>query len=311
MEHPLSIRALEKRFDALFPINAEPLKDGEKDGGTVERTLTFYGFFAGGGMARVGLGGGWRCVFAYDFDKMKARTYAANWGGDHFVCGDVADVTTAQLRGRADLTWASFPCQDLSLAGKYRGLGEASSEVMTLSGTFWPFWRLMTDLAAEDRASKLIVLENVIGAITSRDGRDFEAICNALSEAGYRYGAVVIDAKHFVPQSRPRLFFVAVAHVPLPVGMAQEADEFWHPAALRTAQALLRDKTKAQWHWWGLAKPPPRNIGFCDLIEERPAHCRWHSNAETEAVARDDDSPASNKDRPSSSSREAPRRWRL
>lgn len=247
---------------------------------------TFYEFFAGGGMARAGLGDGWQCVFANDFNEMKARAYTDNWGEDHFVPGDVSKVKTSQLPGRADLTWASFPCQDLSLAGNYRGLGEASSEVMTRSGTFWPFWHLVLQLRAEDRTPRLIVLENVAGAITSREGRDFEAICNALSGAAYRYGAVVIDAKHFVPQSRPRLFFIAVAEdVPLPSSLTrQEPDSLWHPPALCAAQARLQGKAKAQWCWWSMAKPPARNIGFADVIEEKPAHCRWHSRAETERL---------------------------
>jgi DNA (cytosine-5)-methyltransferase 1 len=247
---------------------------------------TFYEFFAGGGMARAGLGDGWQCVFANDFSEMKGRTYTTNWGEDHFTLGDVGLVTTAELRGRASLAWASFPCQDLSLAGNYRGLGEASSEVMTRSGTFWPFWNLMTQLRNEERTPRLIVLENVTGAITSREGRDFEAICNALSVAGYRYGAIVVDARHFVPQSRPRVFFVAVAEdVPIPAGLfRREADDLWHTPALCAAQARLRGEAKTQWRWWSMATPPARNIGFSDLIEEKPAHCRWHSRAETERL---------------------------
>lgn len=90
-------------------------------------------------MARAGLANGWRCLFANDVNEMKVRTYIANWGKDHFVRGDVGKVGTSQLPDRADLAWASFPCQNLSLAGNYRGLGEASSEVLTRSGTFWPF----------------------------------------------------------------------------------------------------------------------------------------------------------------------------
>ena len=103
---------------------------------------TFYEFFAGAGMARAGLGDRWRCQFANDFDQKKTATYALNWGDDNLVCGDVRNVTTGDLTGIADLVWASFPCQDLSLAGGGGGLkGERS-------GTFWPFWRLMTALAA-------------------------------------------------------------------------------------------------------------------------------------------------------------------
>ena len=107
---------------------------------------SFYEFFAGAGMARAGLGDRWRCLFANDFDRKKAATYALNWGVDNLVCGDVREVTTADLTGVADLVWASFPCQDLSLAGSGAGLeGERS-------GTFWPFWRLMTRLVDESRA---------------------------------------------------------------------------------------------------------------------------------------------------------------
>src|SRR4051812_34472413 len=102
----------------------------------------FYEFFAGGGMARMGLGIDWRCAFANDFDSMKAETYAANWG-EHIRCADVATVKLTDLPGQVDLAWASFPCQDLSLAGDNRGLGHHATKERTRSGTFWPFWNLM------------------------------------------------------------------------------------------------------------------------------------------------------------------------
>ena len=82
----------------------------------------FYEFFAGGGMARAGLGAGWQALFANDIDPAKAASYQANWGADDFKLGNIADLTTADLPGQADLAWASFPCQDLSLAGSRRGL---------------------------------------------------------------------------------------------------------------------------------------------------------------------------------------------
>lgn len=74
---------------------------------------TYYEFFAGGGMARAGLGGEWSCLFANDIDAKKGAAYAANWGANELVVRDVASVTTSDLPGRADLVWASFPCQDL------------------------------------------------------------------------------------------------------------------------------------------------------------------------------------------------------
>src|SRR5437870_364806 len=106
---------------------------------------TYYEFFAGGGMAKAGLGDKWSCLFANDIDVKKAASYAANWGTKHLVVGDVAKLKAKDLPARADLAWASFPCQDLSLAGAGAGLkGERS-------GTFWPFWRLIKALGRENR----------------------------------------------------------------------------------------------------------------------------------------------------------------
>ena len=82
---------------------------------------TFYEFFAGGGMARAGLGPGWTCLLANDNDQRKGASYASNWTADQLVVGDVGALTTADLPGVADLAWASPPCQDLSLAGDRAG----------------------------------------------------------------------------------------------------------------------------------------------------------------------------------------------
>ncbi|MDT0507941.1 DNA cytosine methyltransferase [Novosphingobium sp. MMS21-SN21R] len=123
---------------------------------------TFYEFFAGGGMARAGLGDGWRCAFANDFDAKKGLSYQANWGTDgELKVGDVNLVSPADLPGRADLVWGSFPCQDLSLAGGGAGLQG------NRSGTFYPFWNVIKGLIADGRAPKLIALENVCGTLTS------------------------------------------------------------------------------------------------------------------------------------------------
>jgi len=237
----------------------------------------FVEFFAGGGMARAGLGPAWSCLFANDFDPKKAASYAANWGSEHLKVGDVAKVTPADVPGYADLAWASFPCQDLSLAGAGAGLkGDRS-------GTFWPFWKLMKALSAESRAPRMIVLENVCGALTSHDGRDFAAIGAAIAGGGYRFGALVIDAAHFVPQSRPRLFIVAVhASLPVPAGLiADEPDAKWHSAGLTVAHGKLSKRSQAAWLWWRLPAPPRRSTTFADVIEDRPRNVAWHTPDQT------------------------------
>ena len=87
-------------------------------------------------MARAGLGAHWRCTFANDFDAQKGLTYQANWGtGGELKIGDIRAVTVAELPGHPDLIWGSFPCQDLSLAGRGAGLRENDRGRSTRSGT--------------------------------------------------------------------------------------------------------------------------------------------------------------------------------
>jgi DNA (cytosine-5)-methyltransferase 1 len=150
-------------------------------------------------MARLGLGSGWRCLFANDFDAVKAATYRANFGGEDFREGDVFDLAADDLPGVADLAWASSPCQDFSLAGRRAGL--AGGRLSALLG----FWRLIEALNARERAPRMVVIENVAGLLTSHDGRDLEAVCRAFTREGYRFGALEIDAAGFLPQSRRRV----------------------------------------------------------------------------------------------------------
>ena len=241
---------------------------------------SFYEFFAGGGMARAGLGTSWKCLFANDIDSKKAASYAANWGDEHLKIGDVGALTPSDLPGRADLAWASFPCQDLSLAGDYKGLQGRRS------GTFWQFWRLMQALANERRAPPLIVLENVCGALTSRDGKDFTAIGAALVEGGYHFGAVVLDAARFVPHSRPRVFIVGLQAdrvIPEPLSNGH-ANPVWHPLSLMNAYRQLPPLLKNAWVWWNLPMPSPRKTTFADIVEDEPQGVEWHSSAETERL---------------------------
>jgi DNA (cytosine-5)-methyltransferase 1 len=251
----------------------------------LSQPLTYYEFFAGGGMARAGLGPKWHCAFANDFSPMKVSAYSENWGGGDIHLGDVALVDTSQLPGRVAMAWASFPCQDLSLAGAYAGLGEVGAK-MTRSGTFWHFWSLMRGLKEERRKPGLIVLENVFGALTSRGGADFVSIANALSEGGYHFGAVVVDAANFVPQSRPRVFFVAVdASLTIPDTLLRDApSNLWHPPALVRAQQLLEGENRESWVWWNLPRPPERKVSLNDVIEASPPDVRWHSPPETQKL---------------------------
>ena len=83
--------------------------------------FSLYEFFAGGGLAGLGLKG-FRTVFANDLDPAKAASWRANHADpDVLKLADVWNLTPDDLPGRADLAWASSPCQDVSLAGARGG----------------------------------------------------------------------------------------------------------------------------------------------------------------------------------------------
>jgi len=236
----------------------------------------FYEFFAGGGMVRAGLGRGWTCLFANDFDARKSAAYRANWGAAELVTADVASLAPGDLPGpRAKLAWASFPCQDLSLAGAGAGLRGARS------GSFFAFWALMERLIAEDRAPDLIALENVQGALTSHGGADFRALLSRLHGGGYAFGALVADGALFTPQSRPRLFVIGVRNgLAIPPHLKGEGASTWHSTAVRTAHAALPAALRRAWVWWAMPAPPTRETRLEDLIEDDAA-VDWHGEAET------------------------------
>ena len=239
--------------------------------------LSFLEFFAGGGMARAGLGKKWQCALANDVDQRKGRAYAQNWGDRDLVIDDIRNISTEDIPDRTDLAWASFPCQDLSLAGVGAGLKGHRS------GTFWPFIGLIRELTQYGRGPNFIVLENVLGTLTSHGGQDFTAIIKALDGLGYQCGALVMDAALFVPQSRPRLFIIAARKgIRIAKHMLNDGpDPLWHTRAVRNAHDRLPPDLKGGWVWWGLKTPVKRSKDLADIIEENPGSVRWHSRQET------------------------------
>ena len=234
----------------------------------------FYEFFAGGGMARLGLGEGWDCAFANDFDPLKAEAYADNFGDDHLRVGDVWTLNPADLPGRADLAWASSPCQDLSLAGNRRGLDGGRSSA------FWGFWRLIEALEREGRTPRTVVIENVAGLLTSAGGADFTALATALAKLGYRFGAIEADAGLWLAQSRPRLFVIAVREIAPHPGQPSEP---FHSRAVRQAFERLPDGLKARWVWWSLPQPRRRNSDLAAVLEPDD-QAAWMDRAATQRL---------------------------
>jgi DNA (cytosine-5)-methyltransferase 1 len=165
---------------------------------------TFAEFFAGIGLVRMGLERqGWSVAFANDVDERKREMYDAHFGDadKHFKLGDIHDLSAKDVP-TVTLATASFPCNDLSLAGSRNGLrGEQSS-------AFWGFVRILDEM--KKRRPPIVLIENVTGFLTSHGGDDFKEALLALNGLGYGVDAFILDAARFTPQSRQRLFVIGV-----------------------------------------------------------------------------------------------------
>ncbi|MGM4962987.1 DNA cytosine methyltransferase [Tardiphaga sp. 1201_B9_N1_1] len=244
---------------------------------------SYLEFFAGGGMVRAGLGGRWKCQFANDFDPLKARVYTDNWGDAEILQDDIHNVECEKLGRRADLAWASFPCQDLSTAGNGLGLGQSGGSNRTRSGTFWAFVDLMKRLKASNRLPRIVVLENVVGLLTTNGGEEFKAVVMALDRLGMRAGAVMVDVRHFLPQSRQRVFIVAVSKSAKIAAELVRAGPHptWHPDPLVTAVEKLPPQCRERWIWFNLGAPPELAKTLNRIVKEKPVGVEWHTPAET------------------------------
>ena len=242
--------------------------------------LTAAEFFAGIGLVRLALmHQGWRVDWANDIDADKAEMYHANFGTSDFVLGDVHQISAASIPD-CSLYTASFPCNDLSVAGAMDGLhGKESS-------AFWGLIRILKEKGG--RRPPLVMLENVLGFLMCDQGRDFEAALLALCDLGYTVDALIINASSFVPQSRPRLFVVAKRYgggetinvaaqsIVRPAPLAQFINLTPHirwdirpmpapPAGTQVLSDIIEDLPENDAHWWN----EERSRYFMEQLSER------------------------------------------
>jgi DNA (cytosine-5)-methyltransferase 1 len=224
-------------------------------------------FFAGIGLVRMGLEeAGFRVEFANDIEKMKRDLYELHFGDteEHFSLADIRDVTAEQMPD-IELATASFPCTDLSLAGKRAGLAGEHS------GMFYEFARILREMG--ERKPRVVMLENVPSFATSHGGEDLRVAIEMLNELGYWCDLMVVNAKHFVPQSRPRLFIVASQDE-----LADEARSDWKPSAIRPAwvEKFVAKHPELQLQPHALELPPATTQTLADVVERIPANDpRW------------------------------------
>lgn len=213
----------------------------------------FLEFFAGSGLVAQGLTGYFQPAWANDICAKKAAVYTANHGVEHFHQGSISDVNGANLP-EAPLAWASFPCQDLSLAGLTGGIHAARS------GLVWEWLRIIDEMPSRP---PVLVAENVAGLVSAAGGEHYRALHQALAERGYVVGAMLIDASRWVPQSRQRVFIVAVsAESAIPPELVSQSPNWLHPEPICKAAVGLDD-----WVWWSMPEPPLRRQNLSDVIE--------------------------------------------
>ncbi|MEU3322390.1 DNA cytosine methyltransferase [Streptomyces sp. NPDC006785] len=221
-------------------------------------------FFAGIGLARLGLEkADLKVVWANDMSSDKRDMYNGHFADehDHYQLDDIKkiaeDGNATGLPRDLDLAWASFPCTDLSLAGGRKGLAGKHS------GTFWDFTKILENLGEDDRPA-VVALENVNGFATSHGGADLRAAVEELNRLGYSLDVLTLDARSWVPQSRPRLFLVGARHAPTEEG-PEDRNAFLRPSWL---DPVFDDKD-LRTHRAALPSPPPHRVeGWTTLIEK-------------------------------------------
>jgi DNA (cytosine-5)-methyltransferase 1 len=203
--------------------------------------LATHDFFAGSGLVSTGLQeAGCSVVWANDICPKKSAVYRANHPDDPFLLGSIEHVTGSSIPA-ARISWASFPCQDLSLAGKRDGLaGERS-------GLFWQWLRVMDEMTIKP---EVVALENVTGLLTSLGGADFQGIMRALSERGWHSGALMLNASHWIPQSRPRLFIIGCRNSQAVKAFSADGPDWHHTPKLREIASKL-----PEFIWWNFEFP--------------------------------------------------------
>lgn len=216
-------------------------------------------------MVRAGLGTAWTCALANDINPMKCDVYRDNWGGEALIEGDIAQLDPTHLLQPIDLYWASSPCQDFSLAGKGAGLSGRRS------GVFWDWARVIEQAVAQGHGPRIIAFENVVGLITRNGGADFHAIVDIFRKLGYRVGAMEIDAAQFLPQSRPRLFVVAVRDdVDLSSLESSGPTGPFHSKRIAQLHKGLTAINKRNWIWWQHTAPPASNLDLAAVVDDAP-----------------------------------------
>lgn len=232
------------------------------------RSFTAAEFFSGIGLVRLALERhGWNVVFANDIDPNKAEMYRRKWPNDqHLVIDDIHNLSADDVPC-CDVFTASFPCNDLSIAGRWEGINGSESSA------YWGLIRLIREM--DNRKPRFVLLENVLGFLMSNKGQDFEQALLALNDLGYNVDAFVLNALQWVPQSRARLFVVAT----LDDGCERRTTSSASPARPDALVKFINLNPHVRWNLRKLPALPRRHKRLQDIIEDLPDDdSHWWNN---------------------------------
>ena len=168
------------------------------------KQMTFLDLCSGIGGFRLGLEtAGHKCIGYCEYDRFARASYEAMYDTKgEWKADDVTKLKSADVP-YADIWCFGFPCQDISVAGKQRGL------VGKRSGIYFNIIDLIKGKEENDKPTYLLV-ENVKNLLSINAGFDFATVLSAMDEAGYDCRWQVLNSKDFgVPQNRERVFIIA------------------------------------------------------------------------------------------------------
>jgi DNA (cytosine-5)-methyltransferase 1 len=223
-------------------------------------------FFAGMGLVSLALSNnGWEIGYALDHSGLKRRMYEHHFGVGHYHQDDIKDVHGKDLP-QVTLAHASFPCTDTSVAGSRGGLDTGESS------TFWQFVRILAEMGDQAKPGKppFLLIENVEGFLTSGNGNDLRSAIKALNDLGYTTDLLLINASHFVPQSRVRLFIIGMLGVKARelqfAGVLLNSLSDVRPEKIRN---FINNNDDLSWFINDLPKLPERLTTFEDIIDQQ------------------------------------------
>ncbi len=229
-------------------------------------------------MARVGLSGRFECAYANDIDPMKCAAYRANFPDDEIVQGDIWDLDPKKPCPPPNSPGPPSPARTFRSPANSRGLNAPRS------GAFWGFWNIDREPRPSARAENHRHRKRRRPSLLASRPRLRYPASRQLADAGYRVGAMLIDAALFSPQSRQRLFIVAhKGKLPSPRSPRMNQTPYLS-SARRCAPPSKPCPTPARmaWVWWRLPHPPRRNADLASLLERNPPEGVWRSDAATQ-----------------------------